>query len=179
MGMPTSGVYVLLAALVAPSLVEAGVQPIAAHLFILYFGMMSMITPPVALAAYAAASISKADALATGFAAMRVGWAAFMIPFIFVSSPALLLEGDTVEMAVTMGLSMVGIVAVTAGIVGFWTRRLGLQFRAAFVLLGATALPLGFLPASDLLHLSAALAAIILAGTLVMTGRRRTGRIPI
>ncbi|MCW1404455.1 TRAP transporter fused permease subunit [Novosphingobium sp. MW5] len=78
MGMPTSGVYVLLAALVAPSLVEAGIQPIAAHLFILYFGMMSMITPPVALAAFAAATITKADPLATGLAAMRVGWAAFI-----------------------------------------------------------------------------------------------------
>ena len=63
MGMPTSGVYVLLAALVAPSLVEAGIQPIAAHLFILYFGMMSMITPPVALAAFAAATITKDDPL--------------------------------------------------------------------------------------------------------------------
>ena len=72
MGMPTSGVYVLLAALIAPSLVQAGIHPIAAHLFILYFGMMSMITPPVALAAFAAATISKAEALATAWDAMGV-----------------------------------------------------------------------------------------------------------
>ena len=67
MGLPTLGVYVLLAALVAPALVEVGVNRIAAHLFVLYFGMMSMITPPIALAAFAAAAISKADSMATSY----------------------------------------------------------------------------------------------------------------
>ncbi len=66
MGLPTLGVYVLLAALVAPALVEVGIEPIAAHLYVLYFGMMSMITPPIALAAFAAASIAGAPAMATG-----------------------------------------------------------------------------------------------------------------
>ena len=94
MGMPTSGVYVLLAALVAPSLVQAGIDPIAAHLFILYFGMMSMITPPIALAAFAAAAIAKAPAMATGWAAMRFGWAAYVIPVLFAFSPTLILIGD-------------------------------------------------------------------------------------
>ncbi|MGA1060393.1 MAG: TRAP transporter permease, partial [Burkholderiaceae bacterium] len=75
MGMPTSGVYVLLAALVAPALVEAGITPMAAHLFILYFGMLSMITPPVALASFAAATIAQASPLGTALASIRVGWA--------------------------------------------------------------------------------------------------------
>ncbi|MFC6658559.1 TRAP transporter permease [Roseibium salinum] len=163
MGMPTSGVYVLLAALVAPSLVEAGIQPIAAHLFILYFGMMSMITPPVALAAFAAATITKADPLATGLAAMRVGWAAFILPFVFVASPALLLDGTPVEIALTTVLTAVGITAVTAGIVGFWSRDLGIAMRIALVLAGLLALPLGFLPAMDEVHIMAAIAAILLA----------------
>lgn len=166
MGMPTSGVYVLLAALVAPSLVEAGVQPIAAHLFILYFGMMSMITPPVALAAFAAATIAKTDALATGVAAMRVGWASFIIPFVFVSSPALLLQGSYFEIGQTLLLSLVGVMAVTAGIVGFWARALGPIYRLAFFVLGALALPLGFLPVPEMIHIIAAVLAIVLAAIL-------------
>jgi TRAP transporter 4TM/12TM fusion protein len=163
MGMPTSGVYVLLAALVAPSLVEAGIQPIAAHLFILYFGMMSMITPPVALAAFAAATITKADPLGTGLAAMRVGWAAFILPFVFVASPALLFDGTPIEIALTTSLSAVGIVAITSGIVGFWGRDLGIAMRIALVVSGGLALPLGFLPTLEAVHVTAALTAILLA----------------
>ncbi len=163
MGMPTSGVYVLLAALVAPSLVEAGIQPMAAHLFILYFGMMSMITPPVALAAFAAATITREDPLGTGLAAMRVGWAAFLLPFVFVASPALLMEGSWGAVALTFALSAVGVLAVTAGIVGFWGRTLGAALRLAFTALGVLTLPLGFLPAAEALHIPAALAAVGLA----------------
>ncbi|HSR56508.1 MAG TPA: TRAP transporter fused permease subunit, partial [Alphaproteobacteria bacterium] len=93
MGMPTVGVYVLLATLVAPSLVQAGISPIAAHLFVLYFGMMSMITPPIAIAAFAAASIAEADPMRSGLMAMRYGWSAYVIPLAFVASPALILAG--------------------------------------------------------------------------------------
>lgn len=163
MGMPTSGVYVLLAALVAPSLVEAGLQPIAAHLFILYFGMMSMITPPVALAAFAAATITKTDPLATGLAAMRVGWAAFIIPFVFVAAPAVLLEGSAFEIGLNTALTAIGIVAITAGIVGFWGRNLGKVLRLGFAGLGFLSLPLGFLPSFDVVHIAAAAGAVALA----------------
>ena len=142
MGMPTSGVYVLLAALVAPSLVQAGISPLAANLFILYFGMMSMITPPVALAAFAAATITEDDPLRTGIAAMRVGWAVFIIPFLFVATPELLMQGDWLAIALALGLSGVGVMAITAGIVGFWGRRLGPALRLAFVVSGSLALPL-------------------------------------
>jgi TRAP transporter 4TM/12TM fusion protein len=93
MGMPTSAVYVLLAVLAAPSLVEAGVMKVAAHMFILYFGMLSMITPPVALAAFAAANISRAGPMETGWAACRIGWAKFILPFMFVLSPTRLTSG--------------------------------------------------------------------------------------
>jgi TRAP transporter 4TM/12TM fusion protein len=172
MGMPTSGVYVLLAGLVAPSLVEAGIQPIAAHLFILYFGMMSMITPPVALAAYAAATISQDDPLATGVAAVRIGWAAFFLPFIFVASPELLSQGSWLAAGLAFGLSAIGILAVTAGIVGFWGRRLGPANRAAAVLLGLLAMPLGFLPWATGLHLPAALSAAALGLFFSVSGAR-------
>jgi len=168
MGMPTSGVYVLLAALIAPSLVQAGIHPMAAHLFILYFGMMSMITPPVALAAFAASTISKAEPLATAVAAMRMGWAAFILPFVFVGSPGLLFEGNAVDIATTFALTAVGVTAVTAGIVGFWSRKLGPVARAAFVVGGALALPLGFVSFDTLMHLPAAFAVIVLAIALMV-----------
>jgi TRAP transporter 4TM/12TM fusion protein len=163
MGMPTSGVYVLLAALVAPSLVEAGIDQISAHLFILYFGMMSMITPPVALAAFAAATISRDDPLGTGFAAMRFGWAPFILPFIFVASPALLMKGSWQEIAVIFALSAVGIAAITAGIVGYWGRALRPTLRVTITVLGVLSLPLGFLPASEVFHVPAALVLIGMA----------------
>lgn len=114
--MPTSGVYVLLAALIAPSIVDAGVDPIAAHLFILYFGMMSMITPPVALAA---AVITESNPLKTGFAAMRIGWAAYIIPFVFVATPALLLNGGWDEIALALFTATLGVFGVSVAIVGF------------------------------------------------------------
>lgn len=100
MGMPTSAIYLLLATMIAPSLVHLGVHPIAAHMFVLYFGLMSMITPPVALAAFAAASLAGANAMATGFTAVRLGWIAYVIPFVFVLSPALLMQGDAIHIAI-------------------------------------------------------------------------------
>lgn len=160
MGMPTSGVYVLLAALVAPSLVEAGIQPIAAHLFILYFGMMSMITPPVALAAFAAATITKENPLTTGLAAMRIGWAAFIIPFAFVASPALLLDGTWLEITKTTVLTAIGVFAVTAGIVGFLSIHLNKGLRLLLVVSGVLSLPIGFLPVPEILQWAAALTVI-------------------
>ena len=84
------GVYLLLATLVAPSLVEVGVPEIAAHLFALYFGMLSMITPPVAIAALAAATVANSDPMKTGFAAVTFGWSAYLVPFLFVLAPELL-----------------------------------------------------------------------------------------
>ncbi|MDF0600298.1 TRAP transporter fused permease subunit [Psychromarinibacter sp. C21-152] len=161
MGMPTSGVYVLLAALVAPSLVEAGIEPVAAHLFILYFGMMSMITPPVALAAFAAATISKADALGTGLASMRTGWVAFILPFAFVATPALVMEGTWGEIARASALSAAGVTAITVAIIGYWGTRLSLPVRLAFLVLGAAALPISYIPLDAGLRWAAAGLAVL------------------
>ncbi len=141
MGMPTSGVYVLLAALIAPSIVEAGVDPLAAHLFILYFGMMSMITPPVALAAFAASAITNANPFSTGVAAMRMGWAAYVVPFVFVVTPSLLLQGDPKTIAMHMVFSLAGIFAVSVGIVGYLGRTLGPLLRLLAIIVGLSCLP--------------------------------------
>jgi len=133
MGMPTTGVYVLLAAVVAPSLIEAGVAKLPAHMFILYFGMMSMITPPIALAAFAASSISRADPMKTGFAAMRMGWVAYVIPFLFVLSPTLLMVGTPWMVALNIATATAGVFVASVAVVGYFTRPLGTMTR---VLLG-------------------------------------------
>ncbi len=133
MGMPTTGVYVLLAALVAPSLIEAGVAKLSAHMFILYFGMMSMITPPIALAAFAAASIARSDPMKTGFVAMRMGWVAYVIPFLFVLSPTLIMAGPPWQIALNAATATVGVYIASVAMVGFFTRPLGALTR---ILLG-------------------------------------------
>jgi TRAP-type uncharacterized transport system fused permease subunit len=96
MGMPTLAVYVLLAAIIAPSLVEVGIPALAAHMFILYLGMMSFLTPPVAIGAFFAASLAKAPPMVTAWTSMRFGWTAYVVPFMFVFAPALLLQNPDV-----------------------------------------------------------------------------------
>lgn len=140
MGLPTLGVYVLLATLVAPALVELGVDRIAAHLFVLYFGMMSMITPPVAIAAFAAAGIAGANPMRTGFEAMRFGWPAYVVPFLFALSPSLILRGDMQTMIVAILTAGVGVALISVAIAGFFRRRLKGAERAAAALGGAMAI---------------------------------------
>ena len=148
MGMPTLGVYVLVASLVAPSLVQIGVNLMAAHMFVLYFGMMSMITPPVAIAAFAAASLSRADPMRTGYAAVRFGWIAYVIPFLFVMSPTLLLQGDPIAVAVAVVTALFGVWMISAAVVGFAVRPLGPLLRLGFAATGLAAL----LPAGAVRH---------------------------
>jgi TRAP transporter 4TM/12TM fusion protein len=136
MGLPTIGVYVMLAILVAPALVKVGVPPLAAHLFILYFGMMSLITPPVAPAAYVAAAIAGAPSMATGWTAMRFGWSSYIVPFLFVYSPAILLKGSLGDIIMVTLTSLAGIWLICAAMTGFFTRVLSLPVRFGFVLAG-------------------------------------------
>jgi TRAP transporter 4TM/12TM fusion protein len=148
MGMPTIGVYVLLAALVAPALSEVGVPPLAAHLFVLYFGMMSMITPPVAIAAYAGAAIAKADPIRTCLSAIRFGWPAYVVPFLFVLSPNLLFAGETGEVAWAVATAIGGVWLVTVAVIGFFTRPLAHVMRILMALAGfALLVPANVIPA--------------------------------
>jgi TRAP transporter, 4TM/12TM fusion protein len=147
MGLPTLAVYVLLASLVAPALVEVGLHPMAAHLFVLYFGMMSMITPPIALASFAAASIAKADPIKTGIASCKFGWIAFVIPFMFAYSPSLLLIGDTGEVTWAVITATFGMWLVSAALAGYFANRLSMQMRIIFAVAGLLALiPAGAFP---------------------------------
>ncbi|MFZ8882125.1 MAG: TRAP transporter permease [Paracoccaceae bacterium] len=140
MGLPTLGVYVLLAALVAPALIQLGVEPIAAHLYVLYFGMMSMITPPIALAAFAAASIAKSPSMATGIASMRFGWTAYLIPILFVFSPSLILVGTSGDIAFTILTAGFGVWLVSASLAGYFSGPLSMPIRVLFSISGLMAL---------------------------------------
>jgi TRAP transporter 4TM/12TM fusion protein len=137
MGMPTLGVYVLLAVLIAPSLVEVGIPPLAAHMFILYLGMMSFITPPVAIAAFFAAGLAGAEPMRTGFVAMRFGWTAFIIPFLFVFSPSLLLqEASVITTLVVIASAVGGVWLVSVGVIGYLARPMAPPLRAGFLIAG-------------------------------------------
>jgi len=132
MGMPTVSVYVLTATLLAPSLVKLGVTPMAAHLYVMYFGMLSMITPPVAIAAYAAANIARVSGWQTGWSAVAVGWSTFFIPFLFVTTPSLLMEGTGWEIVWNFSRNLLGILVGTAAVVGFAFTSLSLVARLFF-----------------------------------------------
>jgi TRAP transporter 4TM/12TM fusion protein len=133
LGLPTLAVYVMLAILVAPALVKVGVTPMAAHLFILYFGIMSLITPPIATAAFVAATIAKTDPMDAGWTAMRFGWASYIVPFLFVYSPALIMRGSALDIVMVVTLSITGIWFVCAGMTGYALRVMSTPVRVGFV----------------------------------------------
>jgi TRAP transporter 4TM/12TM fusion protein len=151
MGMPTSAIYLLLATMIAPSLIKLGVNPIAAHMFVLYFGLMSMITPPVAIAAFAAASLSGAKPMETGATAVRLGWIAYVIPFVFVLSPSLLGQGALSDILLATATAFIGVWIASCGLIGYLFGPLSALMRFLFfvagilLLLPADALPNGLL----------------------------------
>jgi TRAP-type uncharacterized transport system fused permease subunit len=176
MGMPTAGVYVLLAALIAPSLVEVGINEIAAHLFILYFGMMSMITPPVAIAAFAAASLTGADPMRTGFTAVRFGWMAYVIPFLFVASPSLLMQGTPLSIGLAFATSLAGVWLVSASVVGYFKRPLAFATRMGFALAGLLLLfPSGEIAGALTADLAGLVLAVLLVGREAFAVQRLRG----
>ena len=136
MGLPSTVCYLLLATLIGPILGQLGVVPLAAHLFIFYFGMMSMVTPPVALAGYAAASIAGTPVMRTGWEAFKVALVGFTLPFIFVYRPQLLFlepgTGDLAPLSAVIGPFVVGVLGVTAfaaGLAGYLFGALSLPLR--------------------------------------------------
>lgn len=135
MGLPTTAAYVVLAALGAPALVELGVPLLGAHLFIFYFGCISNVTPPVSLAAYAAAGIAGSPPLRTAWTAMGLASAGFLVPFMFVYAPALILDGTAGAITITTLTALIGVVALAGAVIGYVRGPVGLARRV--VLLGA------------------------------------------
>ncbi len=120
MGLPTTPCYLILAVLGAPALIRLGVEPLAAHMFVFYFGCISMITPPVALAVYAATSIAESDYWKTAFHALTLGISAFIVPFMFVYNPSLLWIGSPLTIAVTGITAMLGAILLGSGLSGWF-----------------------------------------------------------
>ena len=141
MGLPTTAAYIICAAIVAPSLIKLGLTPLGAHLFIFYFSCLSAITPPVAVAAYVAAGIARANPVQVGFTAVRLGIAAFIVPYMFVYGSALLLKGDLGSVLWAVVTSLIGITTLAAamerwlmGQPASWIQT-GLLFASALLLI--------------------------------------------
>jgi TRAP-type uncharacterized transport system fused permease subunit len=181
MGLPSAVCYLLLATLVGPALGRLGVVPLAAHLFIFYFGLMSMVTPPVALAAYAASSIAGSDFWRTSLAAFRFALVGFALPYLFVFRPELLMlaadggPATPLAIAAVTALAVAGIVPLAAAISGYLRRPLTPLWRLAMLVSAALLL----LPSAGELRLTAwhlAGAAIPIAA--LLAGRRAGERGP-
>ena len=140
MGLPTSAVYIVLATLVVPALTKLGIDPMAAHMFAFYFGVLANVTPPVAIASYTGAGIAGANPMTTGLIAFRIALAGFILPFMWVYNPALILQGDTVHVALAVTTATVGIVSLAASVQGYlfgnarWIER-GVLFIGAMMLI--------------------------------------------
>jgi TRAP-type uncharacterized transport system fused permease subunit len=133
MGMPTTPAYIMLAALLIPASIKLGVAPMAAHMFSFYFACLSAVTPPVALAVYAAASISKCGLWGAGLQAVKFAAAGFIVPFFFIYSPALLFEGPWIGIARAVVTGIIGVTALAAGLEGYFIRPATWFERGLFV----------------------------------------------
>jgi len=118
-GMTVTAAYLFLAVTIGPALVSGGLDKLAVHLFLMYWGMISFITPPVAIGAYAAASIAQSDPMKTGFEAMRLGSIIYFVPFFFVLNPALIGQGPFGEIALVLTTAIIGIVLISSGLQGY------------------------------------------------------------
>lgn len=155
MGLPTTSAYILAAVLMVPALVQLGANEVAAHLFVFYFACISMITPPVALAAYAAAGISGAPPGVTGWTAAKIGIAAYLVPFAFVLGPALVLQGPWMEVLSGTITALLGVYALAGATIGY-LRRENRPWESVLLGLAAIALivPILWISVCGLLMLS-------------------------
>ncbi|MCI5105306.1 MAG: TRAP transporter fused permease subunit [Pseudomonadales bacterium] len=156
-GMTVTAAYIFLAIVLVPALTNSGLDPLASHMFVMYWGMLSFITPPVALAAFAAASVAQVSPMRAGFEAMRLGAIIYFVPFFFVFNPALLLQGGWLQNLQAISTALVGVALVSAALQGY---LLGLgdlgRGKAAWLvrcLIGLAGLTLA-LPAGGLFGLS-------------------------
>ncbi|KJS12911.1 MAG: hypothetical protein JL56_10785 [Desulfotomaculum sp. BICA1-6] len=145
MGLPTVAAYIIQAALTVPALTNLGVEPLAAHMFIFYFAIISAITPPVALAAYAAGGVAGSDPMKTAFQACRLGIAAFIVPYMFVYAPSLLAIGESTEIALATVTALIGVLALAAASVGYFIRKANVIERIVFLCAALTLIKPGIM----------------------------------
>ncbi|MEO0634917.1 MAG: TRAP transporter fused permease subunit, partial [Pseudomonadota bacterium] len=155
MGMPTTAAYAVAASVVAPGLVQLGIPHLTAHFFVFYFAVVSAITPPVALASYAAAGISGANPMETSVASFKIGIAAFIVPFMFFFNAAILMDGTWLEVARAALTALVGVFFLSSGVQGWFTgARVVWYLRMTLVLAALCMIEGGWI--SDLLGIGCA-----------------------
>ncbi|MBU4227125.1 TRAP transporter permease [bacterium] len=161
MGLPTTAKYIILSIMAAPALVDLGVNPLAAHLFILYFGVIADLTPPVAVAAYAAAGISGGNSMKTGFIAVRLAVAGFMIPFIFALDPGLLFINSTVVHTLVLIVTcLAGVLALGAAAGGYLLDHVNIYERVILIISALALLRPGLL--------TDGIGIVLLAGVIIL-----------
>lgn len=136
MGVPPVAAYAIAGSAIGPALIKLGIDPLVAHLFIFYFCAISVITPPVALASYAAAAIAKADMWQVGITAFKMGIVGFLIPYMFVYNPVLLMQGPAVPIILAFVTAAIGVVCIAAFFQGWYLNHLGLGLRIMVLLAG-------------------------------------------
>lgn len=145
MGLPTTAAYLVLASVVAPALSQMGLSMIAAHMFVFFFGCISTITPPVALASYVAAGIAGTELNKVGWTAFKYGLVSFILPFMFVYGPSLLLEGSMATIIITLIFSIIGVLSIATSIVGFFRIKLVHWQRVSLFISGLLMVNEGYL----------------------------------
>ncbi|RSL30142.1 TRAP transporter fused permease subunit [Salibacterium salarium] len=163
MGMPSVAAYTLVAVLVAPALVDFGLPVLAAHLFIFYFAIVSNFTPPIAFAAFAASTIAKTGPMETGFTASRLGILAYIMPFIFIFNPSMIMQGSISEIVLSLITAIVGTVILGSALTGYFFNHLNWLFRILLLCSsGALLYPMTGINYTALTNLSGLILAVIL-----------------
>jgi TRAP transporter 4TM/12TM fusion protein len=168
MGMPTTAAYAVAASVIAPGIINLGVEPLTAHFFIFYFAVMSAITPPVALAAYAGSALAGSDPMKTSFEAFTIGLAAFIVPFMFFYSDAMLMQGeliDTIHVAVT---AIVGVYMLSSAIQGWFFGKANIAVRLALLAAALSMIEGGWI--TDLVGASVGVVTFLVQKHLLNTG---------
>ena len=160
MGVPTSPAYIIVATLGAPALVKAGVPVIAAHMFVFYYAILSAITPPVCVASFSGAAIAGANAMKTGVISVKLGIVAFVIPFMFVYQPALMLQGEPAALLTACMTSIIGVLGMAGGLQGYFIARCRMWERPLLALGGLALIDSGSL--TDLIGIGALAAVSVL-----------------
>ncbi|WP_108482782.1 TRAP transporter permease [Oceaniglobus ichthyenteri] len=162
MGMPTTAAYAVAASVVAPGLVQLGIPALTAHFFVFYFAVVSAITPPVALASYAAAGISGSNPMATSVASFKIGISAFIVPFMFFYNSAILMDGTWFEVSRAAATAIFGVFLLSSGVQGWWAGGVANPLiRVALIIVALFMIEGGLI--SDLIGIGGAVALFLLA----------------
>lgn len=171
MGLPTTAAYVLAVSIGGPTLIEMGGDVLSVHLFVFYFAIMAAITPPVALAAYAGASIAKAHPLYTGLEATKIAVAGYIVPYLFYFNPGIILKGSSSDIILALANAGIGIYLVIIGLEGWMLTKVTIAERV-FLLFGAIVIPFPIFFS----EIQSVLIGLVMIATLYFLQRKRYKR---